>query len=67
MLHMLKTHLDHRFLYSRDRYAEEGAGMVEYALLVALIGVLLIGALGLLRGGIGGVFGRATTALNTAS
>jgi len=46
---------------------EEGAGMVEYALLVALIGVLLIGALALLRGGIDGVFSNATDTLNTAT
>ena len=45
---------------------EEGAGMVEYALLVALIGVLLIGALVLLRGGIENVFGSAETELNNA-
>lgn len=43
---------------------ESGAGMVEYALLVALIGVLLIGALTTLRGGIETTFGNATTTLN---
>ena len=46
---------------------EEGAGMVEYALLVALIGVLLIVAITALRGGISGVFNNATTELNTAT
>jgi pilus assembly protein Flp/PilA len=45
---------------------EEGAGMVEYALLVALIGVLLIGAIGLLTGAIDNVFGSAETELNSA-
>jgi pilus assembly protein Flp/PilA len=45
---------------------EEGAGMVEYALLVALIGVLLIGAIGLLTGAIGNVFGSAQTELDAA-
>ena len=45
---------------------EEGAGMVEYALLVALIGVLLIGALVALRGGISSVFGSAETELSGA-
>ncbi|MGB5187679.1 MAG: Flp family type IVb pilin [Acidimicrobiia bacterium] len=45
---------------------EEGAGMVEYALLVALIGVLLIGAIGLLTGAIDGVFGSAQTELEGA-
>jgi pilus assembly protein Flp/PilA len=48
----------------RLRADESGAGMVEYALLVALIGVLLIGALGTLRGGIENTFTQATTTLN---
>jgi Flp pilus assembly pilin Flp len=42
---------------------EEGAGMVEYALLVALIGVALIGTLQLLTGGIAGAFQDAIAAL----
>ena len=37
--------------------------MVEYALLVALIGVVLIGTLTALEGGIDGALTRATTAL----
>ena len=45
---------------------EEGAGMVESALLVALIGVLLIGAIGLLTGAIDNDFGSAETELNSA-
>jgi pilus assembly protein Flp/PilA len=45
---------------------ESGAGMVEYALLVALIGVLLIGALGTLRSGIITTFGRAEAELTKA-
>ena len=42
---------------------EGGAGMVEYALLVALVGVLLIGTLIALTGGINSAMGTATTAL----
>ncbi len=42
---------------------ESGAGMVEYALLVALFGVLLIGTLIALTGGINSAMGTATTAL----
>ncbi len=42
---------------------ESGAGMVEYALLVALVGVLLIGTLLALTGGINSAMGSATTAL----
>jgi len=46
---------------------EEGAGMVEYALLVALIGILLIAAIGLLTTAINGVFGDASDTLNNSS
>lgn len=42
---------------------EDGAGMVEYALLVALIAILLIGALTFLRGGIANTFSEAANAL----
>lgn len=42
---------------------ESGANMVEYALLVALIGVALIGTVTALTGGITGTFTTATTAL----
>ena len=42
---------------------ESGAGMVEYALLVALIGVLLIATLVALAGGINSAFNTAITAL----
>lgn len=35
---------------------EEGQGLVEYALIIALVAVLLVGALGTLRGGIEGTF-----------
>lgn len=45
---------------ARIENIERGAGMAEYALLVALVGVLLVGALATLRGGIEG-------ALNTAA
>ncbi len=42
---------------------ESGAGMVEYALLIALVGVLLIATLVALAGGINGAFNGAITAL----
>ncbi len=41
---------------------ESGAGMVEYALLIALIGVILIATLVALAGGIATTFNTATTA-----
>ena len=43
---------------------EEGQGLVEYALIIALIGVVLIGALTALEGGISETFGDATDELN---
>ena len=46
---------------------EEGAGMVEYALLVALIGIILIGVIGFLTGAIDGVFNNAGSTLNNAT
>ena len=42
---------------------EEGQGMVEYGLIIALVAVLLIGALTLLEGGIGNTFSTITKAL----
>ncbi len=42
---------------------ESGAGMVEYALLVALIGVLLIATLIALAGGINSAMNTAITAM----
>jgi Flp pilus assembly pilin Flp len=50
-------------MYDRDESDDRGAGMVEYALLVALIGVLLIGSLAALRGGIATTFTNAVNAL----
>ena len=45
---------------------EEGAGMVEYALLVALIGILLIGVIGFLTGAIDSVFNNAGDTLENS-
>jgi pilus assembly protein Flp/PilA len=42
---------------------EEGQGMVEYALIIALIAVLLIGALGSVKGGVQGSFDAIVTGL----
>ena len=46
---------------------EEGQGMVEYALIIALVAILLVAGLGFVQGGIGGVFTAIQTALNAAS
>lgn len=45
---------------------ENGATMVEYGLLVALIAIVLIVAIVFLSGGIGSVFNRAGSCLSTA-
>jgi Flp pilus assembly pilin Flp len=45
---------------------ESGANMVEYALLVALIGVALIVAINPLTGAIDNTFGSAQTAMTPA-
>jgi pilus assembly protein Flp/PilA len=42
---------------------EEGQGLVEYALIIALVSVALIGALGLLTGGIQGAFNAVIAVL----
>lgn len=42
---------------------DQGASMVEYALLVGLIAVVLIAAITLLSGGIAGLFERANSSL----
>lgn len=42
---------------------EEGQGMVEYGLIIALVAVVVIAAITALSGGITGVFGKAETAL----
>jgi pilus assembly protein Flp/PilA len=46
---------------------ESGQGMVEYGLIIALVAVVLIGALVLMRGGLQSIFGDATNALNNPS
>ncbi len=56
-MNMVKTFVTRLF---KD---EGGAGMVEYSLLVALIGVVLVGTLVLLQQGIGGALDGATAIL----
>ncbi len=45
---------------------ESGQGLTEYALIIALVAVGLIGILVLFRNEIGNVFNRAKTELNSA-
>lgn len=50
-------------VYDRDESEDRGAGMVEYALLVALIGVVLIATINPLTTAIGATFTAAKDAL----
>ncbi len=45
---------------------ESGQGLVEYALIIALVSIGLIVALGLLRGKISDIFGEIGTTLDEA-
>jgi len=57
-------------LYVRSMVAlqtpRKGQGLVEYALIIALVSVVLIAALGVLGVSIQGIFGRIAAALNGA-
>lgn len=45
---------------------EEGQGMVEYGLIIGLVAIAVVGALVALNGGLNGIFGEITTALEGA-
>jgi pilus assembly protein Flp/PilA len=45
---------------------EEGQGLVEYALIIVLVSVALVGGLTLLTGGISNAFSAAVTAITPA-
>jgi pilus assembly protein Flp/PilA len=46
---------------------EEGASMAEYAILIALVTLFLVGLITLFRDAIGNVFTAVTGALNSAT
>jgi pilus assembly protein Flp/PilA len=54
-----------RFVRVRDR--DEGQTLVEYALIIALVSIALIGALGLMTDALNGVFSRITSELGKAT
>ncbi len=45
-----------RNFFAREEAQMEGQGLVEYALIIALVSIALVAALGLLADGISGVF-----------
>jgi Flp pilus assembly pilin Flp len=47
----------------REEKHEEGQTLVEYALIIALVSILLVAALGTLQGGIADVFSDIATTL----
>jgi Flp pilus assembly pilin Flp len=54
-----------RQLFRRLRTCETGAGLVEYALLIAVVALGLVGVLRLLRNAAGGLTNRAAVGVST--
>ena len=52
--------------FRRLRRDERGATAIEYGLIVALIGVAIMGALGSLGGGVGGMWTKISTNVQTS-
>ena len=50
-------------LWIKVQNRERGQGLVEYALIIALVAILLVGALGLLKGQLSGVFSNISGSL----
>ena len=50
-------------LVVRLRHEEEGQGLVEYGLIIALVAIVLVAAITALSGGIGNVFTTITSKL----
>ena len=51
------------YFLSQIRSNKKGQGMVEYALIIGLIAIVLIGALAAMNGGLKGIFGDITKVL----
>ena len=62
-----KTMLKMMVKFQNMMKSEKGQGMVEYGLIIGLVAVVLIVALTALSTGLGGIFGRITSALPAAS
>lgn len=50
-------------LWIKVQNRERGQGLVEYALIIALVAILLVGALGLLKTQLSGVFSNISGSL----
>ncbi len=55
-----------KYLVAKIRKDDEGQTLVEYALIIALIAILLIGALGAVQGGIAAAFAQIVAVLTPA-
>lgn len=55
-----------RALAAKDEAHEEGQTLVEYALIIALMSIALVGALSALKVGVGGVFSSIVSQLTGA-
>lgn len=63
----IQMQLSRMFEYLRTlSEGEEGQGLVEYALIIALVSIALITALGLVTGALEGVFETISTTLKEA-
>jgi pilus assembly protein Flp/PilA len=61
---MLREYIDHLVeTWLSFRESEEGQGLVEYALIIALVAILLVGALTLLQGQLTSVFSNISSNL----
>ena len=47
--------------------SEDGQGMVEYGLIIALVAIAVISAITILGGNITGIFNKTTSALTSSS
>jgi pilus assembly protein Flp/PilA len=66
MLSYLSSHLTSSLTALRER-ADRGATAVEYGLMVALIAVVIIGAVVLLGGKLSGLFGDVASKVGTSA
>ena len=60
----LRKSKDVKIMFKRFFNEESGQGMVEYGLIIALIAVVLIGALVAMNGGLNNIFKSTANALN---